>query len=116
MSSLITEVAGASQVFQAGYVVYQKEEKISCLGVSKKTLAKGEVSQEVVAEMLLKAISKSRADSGKLLFLELRVLAEELQKNQLAQFGWLGVLAKKYKQNVFLSQEREKNFKFLHRT
>ena len=64
MSSLITEVAGASQVFQAGYVVYQKEEKISCLGVSKKTLAKGEVSQEVVAEMLLKAISKSRADSG----------------------------------------------------
>ena len=42
----------------------QKEEKISCLGVSKKTLAKGEVSQEVVAEMLLKAISKSRADSG----------------------------------------------------
>ena len=64
LSSLITEVAGASQVFQAGYVVYQKEEKISCLGVSKKTLAKGEVSQEVVAEMLLKAISKSRADSG----------------------------------------------------
>ena len=30
-SSLITEVAGASKVFQAGYVVYQKEEKISCL-------------------------------------------------------------------------------------
>ena len=27
LSSLITEVAGASQVFQAGYVVYQKEEK-----------------------------------------------------------------------------------------
>ena len=112
---MITEVAGASQVFQAGYVVYQKEEKISCLGVSKKTFSKGEVSQELVTEMLLKALSKSRADSV-LLFLELRVLAEELQKNQLAQFGWLGVLAKKYKQNVFLSQEREKNFKFLHRT
>ena len=39
LSSLITEVAGASQVFQAGYVVYQKEEKISFqknLGVLKK--------------------------------------------------------------------------------
>ena len=64
LSSLITEVAGASQVFQAGYVVYQKEEKISCLGVSKKTFSKGEVSQELVTEMLLKALSKSRADSG----------------------------------------------------
>ena len=42
LSSLITEVAGASQVFQAGYVVYQKEEKISCLGVSKKTFSKAE--------------------------------------------------------------------------
>ena len=64
LSSLITEVAGASKVFQAGYIPYQAEEKISCLGVTKKTLAKGEVSQEVVAEMLLKAISKSRADFG----------------------------------------------------
>ncbi len=63
-SSLITEVAGASQVFQAGYITYQTEEKSSCLGVSKKALAKGEVSQEVVTEMLLKALSKSKSDLG----------------------------------------------------
>ena len=32
--------------------------------VFKKTFSKGEVSQELVTEMLLKALSKSRADSG----------------------------------------------------
>jgi len=63
ISSLLTNIAGSSQVFEAGYVTYSNEMKSKMLNVSKKTLdTYGAVSEEVVKQMALGAIANSNAD------------------------------------------------------
>ena len=55
---------GSSAVFQAGYIVYNNQQKQSNLDVSAKALSGGAVSEKVVYEMLLGSLSKSGADLG----------------------------------------------------
>jgi nicotinamide-nucleotide amidase len=65
MASLLTEVSGASDVFEAGFVTYSNDIKTKIIGVKKETLEKyGAVSEAVATEMLLGALSKSGADYG----------------------------------------------------
>ena len=61
IASAITSVAGASKVFESGFVLYQNTQKEN-FGVSKRSLLKGAVSQEVVSEMLITSLSKTGAD------------------------------------------------------
>ncbi len=63
IASQLTSVAGASQVFEAGFVSYSNTIKQSLLGVSATTLdSYGAVSEEVVKEMAQGALNKSGAD------------------------------------------------------
>jgi PncC family amidohydrolase len=62
VASLITEISGASQVFDRGFVTYCNESKVSDLGVEEKTLENfGAVSRQVAKEMALGAIKNSNA-------------------------------------------------------
>ncbi|RBP49212.1 CinA family nicotinamide mononucleotide deamidase-related protein [Arenicella xantha] len=59
----ITSEAGASSVFQAGYVTYSNAAKHRDLGVSLEALDEfGAVSEQVVTEMVAGALSRSGAD------------------------------------------------------
>ncbi len=52
LSSLITDVPGASGYFLAGYVTYSPEEKVKVLGVDRRSIEKyGVVSEQVAGEM-----------------------------------------------------------------
>lgn len=63
VSGLMTEIAGSSQWFDSGYVVYSNQAKQDMLGVSLDTLkAHGAVSEEVAKEMALGAINNCRAN------------------------------------------------------
>jgi len=63
VASLITDISGSSDYFQAGYITYANETKRDLLGVKEKTLADhGAVSEETVAEMLSGTLQKSGAD------------------------------------------------------
>lgn len=65
ISAMLTELDGASQVFDAGYVTYSNAMKSSMLGVQEATLNQhGAVSELVVREMLGGALAKSGADIG----------------------------------------------------
>ncbi len=65
ISSMMTELDGASQVFDAGFVTYSNEMKTRMLGVSGVTLTEfGAVSEQVVREMLQGALVNSGADLG----------------------------------------------------
>lgn len=65
IASMITEVNGASKVFEAGFVTYANHIKSSVVGVSESTLVEhGAVSEEVVREMLAGALKASSADLG----------------------------------------------------
>ena len=65
ISSMMTELDGASQVFDAGFVTYSNEMKTRMLGVSGATLTEyGAVSEPVVREMLYGALESSGADLG----------------------------------------------------
>ena len=65
IASLITEVSGASSVFEAGFVSYSNTIKSSLLDVSEKDLAEqGAVSEAVVRQMLSGALKASGADVG----------------------------------------------------
>jgi nicotinamide-nucleotide amidase len=65
ISSMMTELDGASQVFDAGFVTYSNEMKTRMLGVSGATLTEfGAVSEQVVREMLHGALENSGADLG----------------------------------------------------
>jgi nicotinamide-nucleotide amidase len=62
IAPLLTEVPGASRVFEAGYVVYANRMKERALGVSHATLeAHGAVSEQVVREMAAGALRESGA-------------------------------------------------------
>ncbi len=59
----MTDIAGSSQWFEAGYVTYSNEAKARTLGVARRTLAQhGAVSEAVVKEMARGAIAASGAD------------------------------------------------------
>ena len=59
----ITDVAGASEVFNASYVTYSSEAKIAELGVSAETIQeKGVVSPEVALQMALGVRDKTGCD------------------------------------------------------
>ena len=65
VASQMTALAGASAVFEAGFVTYSNAMKQQLLGVSEASLTKhGAVSEEVVREMLSGALSRSGADLG----------------------------------------------------
>lgn len=63
IASMITSVAGASAVFEAGYVTYSNQQKTRMLGVSEQTLEQhGAVSEHTVREMAQGALKESGAD------------------------------------------------------
>jgi len=65
MASLLTEVSGASEVFEAGFVTYSNDIKTKIINVSQETLEQyGAVSEPVTKQMLLGALQKSAADYG----------------------------------------------------
>ncbi len=65
IASMITEVAGASEVFNAGFVTYSNEIKHSMLGVENQLLIDhGAVSEPVAMQMLEGALKNSGADYG----------------------------------------------------
>ncbi|PRX37810.1 nicotinamide-nucleotide amidase [Meinhardsimonia xiamenensis] len=58
----LTELPGSSDVFERGFVTYSNDAKIELLGVRADTLAAhGAVSEEVAAEMVAGALTRSRA-------------------------------------------------------
>tara|TARA_R110002072_G_scaffold140765_9_gene285245 strand:+ start:7426 stop:8706 length:1281 start_codon:yes stop_codon:yes gene_type:complete len=65
IASMITEVSGSSQVFEAGFVTYANHIKTSVIGVSENVLNEhGAVSEPVVRQMLSGALTVSGADIG----------------------------------------------------
>ncbi|HEY7609375.1 MAG TPA: CinA family protein [Alphaproteobacteria bacterium] len=63
IAAALTEIAGSSEVFERGFVVYSNEAKTELLGVSAALIAKhGAVSHEVAAAMVEGALAHSRAD------------------------------------------------------
>lgn len=63
VSAALTELAGASSVFERGFVTYSNEAKMELLGVSEETLRRyGAVSAETAREMAEGALRHSRAD------------------------------------------------------
>ena len=63
VSTALTEIAGSSDVFLAGYVTYSNEAKEAMLGVDPALIAAhGAVSHEVAAAMTSAALERSGAD------------------------------------------------------
>lgn len=63
VAAALTDIAGASDVFERGHVTYSNAAKVQMLGVEEQTLADhGAVSEEVAAEMALGALERSGAD------------------------------------------------------
>jgi nicotinamide-nucleotide amidase len=63
VTAALTEIAGSSDVFDAGFVTYSNEAKINLLGVSLDVLETfGAVSVAVAWAMAQGALSRSRAD------------------------------------------------------
>lgn len=63
IASMLTRIPGSSAGFHAGFVTYADHIKTAVLGVRAATLAaQGAVSEEVVREMALGALQRSRAD------------------------------------------------------
>ncbi len=63
IATALTDIAGSSDVFERGFVVYSNEAKTELLGVPAALIARhGAVSHEVAAAMAEGAIARSRAD------------------------------------------------------
>ncbi|GLQ34328.1 competence damage-inducible protein A [Amylibacter marinus] len=62
ISAALTDIAGSSDVFDAGFVTYSNDAKHRMLGVSTKTLGHyGAVSEQVAQQMAMGALTKSNA-------------------------------------------------------
>nr|WP_290428578.1 nicotinamide-nucleotide amidohydrolase family protein [Defluviimonas salinarum] len=62
IAGAVTEVAGASDIFDRGFVTYSNAAKVAMLGVSEATLAAhGAVSEAVAREMAEGALARSGA-------------------------------------------------------
>jgi nicotinamide-nucleotide amidase len=65
IAAALTDIAGSSDVFERGFVVYSNEAKTELLGVPAPLVAKhGAVSEEVAAAMAVGALAHSRADAA----------------------------------------------------
>jgi len=63
LGAAITEISGASDVFDRGYVTYSNQAKIDLLGVNRKSLEiYGAVSEQVAREMADGARGRSQVD------------------------------------------------------
>ncbi|HET8701387.1 MAG TPA: nicotinamide-nucleotide amidohydrolase family protein, partial [Nitrococcus sp.] len=63
IAKVLTDVAGSSQWFERGVVVYSNAAKIELLGVSRHSLQSfGAVSREVAAEMARGAVARAPAE------------------------------------------------------
>lgn len=63
IAAALTDIAGSSDVFERGFVVYSNEAKTELLGVPADLVAKhGAVSEQVAAAMAEGALAHSRAD------------------------------------------------------
>lgn len=63
IAAAITDVPGASEMFDRGFVTYSNAAKVQILGVSEETLATyGAVSEQVAREMAMGALDRSVAD------------------------------------------------------
>ncbi len=61
-AQVITSVAGSSEWFERGFVVYSNAAKLELLGVRAETLQRhGAVSEETASEMALGALARSKA-------------------------------------------------------
>lgn len=62
ISAALTEIAGASAVFDSGFVTYSNAAKVAMLGVAQSTITYyGAVSEEVAREMADGALERSSA-------------------------------------------------------
>ena len=65
LSGALTTPAGASEVFDRGFVTYSNAAKTELLGVRRETLfTHGAVSEEVACEMATGALQRSNADAA----------------------------------------------------
>lgn len=65
IAAALTDIAGSSDVFERGFVVYSNEAKSELLGVPAALIARhGAVSAEVAAAMAEGALARSRADGA----------------------------------------------------
>lgn len=63
VSAILTEIPGASAVFDRGFVTYSNQSKSQMLGVADETLAKyGAVSAQTACEMALGVLQSSKVD------------------------------------------------------
>lgn len=63
IAACLTEIAGASEAFERGFITYSNDAKMTNLGVSRKTLLDfGAVSSETALEMAEGALRASNAD------------------------------------------------------
>jgi nicotinamide-nucleotide amidase len=63
VAACFTETAGASDVFERGFISYSNRAKEELLGVDPQTLARfGAVSKEIALEMALGALARAKTD------------------------------------------------------
>ena len=63
VSASLTEIPGASSVFERGFITYSNQSKSQMLGVSEETLEKyGAVSAQTAREMALGVLNNSQVD------------------------------------------------------
>src|ERR1700721_678716 len=63
IATLLTDIAGSSDVFERGFVTYSNDAKKDMLGIDEALIAKhGAVSREVAEAMARGAIKHSKAD------------------------------------------------------
>ncbi|ELX8380653.1 nicotinamide-nucleotide amidase [Providencia vermicola] len=63
IAKVLTDIAGSSDYFHRGFVTYSNEAKHQMIGVTNESLQKfGAVSEQVVSEMALGALTEAAAD------------------------------------------------------
>ena len=107
LASALTEVAGASQVFLGGVIVYSDELKVSQLGVSKSDLKRySAVSEEVAIAMAQAACKKFKSDFA---ISTTGVAGPGAAYRQKVGTAWVGLASKKTSFAVALSLAGDRN-------